>query len=212
MDPALFIDGAYLMKTWSSLQRGDRLDFTKMRQYLEARFCAEGETIGDAYYFNADSDPSTSKQNGFHNALSVPPPNGPGLRVKLYWLQRKKLFWPQSLGGGPVVHPQRKLQFELVQQKAVDVSLAFHLIRSHTQRGWTKLFLAAGDSDFHECVQHLVENENVDLYLIGTENTISGELKPYARAIIRLDEVAEEWSRPRPQQDESLFADPPALQ
>lgn len=209
MNPALFIDGAYLMKAWTSLQRGDRLDYTKMRHYLEREFCASGEPIGDAYYFNADPDVQTAKQNGFHNALSVPPPNGPGLRVKLYWLQRKKLYWPNSLGGGPVVHPARKVQFELVQQKAVDVSLAFHLIRSYTQRGWTRLFFAGGDGDFHECIQHLVENENVDLYLIGTENTISGELKPYARSIIRLEEVAAEWSRPKPQMDESFFADPP---
>jgi uncharacterized LabA/DUF88 family protein len=205
MNPALFIDGAYLMKTWSSLQRNDRLDYTKMRNDLEKRFCTPEEPIGDAYYFNADPDVQTAKQNGFHNALAVPPPNGPGLRVKLYWLQRKKLFWPNSMGGGPVIHPARKTQFELVQQKAVDVSLAFHLVRSFTQRGWSKLFFAAGDSDFHECIQHLVENENVDLYLIGTENTISGELKPYARQIIRLDEVADSWSRPRP--DEALFAE-----
>jgi uncharacterized LabA/DUF88 family protein len=189
---AWFIDGAYLFKVWQSLKRSDRLDYLKLRSYLEATF---GEGIEDAYYFNADPDPSNAKQSAFHSALSYRPPDGPGIRVKLYWLQKKPLFWPTSWGGGPVLHPETSRHFELVQQKAVDVGLAFHLMRSHSHRKWQKLYLAAGDSDFHEVVQHLVENENVDLVLIGSDQTISAELLPYARSIVKIREIADEIAR-----------------
>lgn len=185
---AWFIDGAYLYKVWQSLKRSDRLDYLKLRAYLESTF---DEGIEDAYYFNADPDVANAKTNAFHSALAYRPPDGPGIRVKLYWLQKKPLFWPTSWGGGPVRHPETQRHFELVQQKAVDVGLAFHLMRSHGQRKWKTLFLAAGDSDFHEVVQHLVENEGVQLILIGSEQTISGELLPYARAVVKVKEIAE---------------------
>ena len=188
MTSAWFIDGAYLFKVWQSLKRSDRLDYLKLRSYLESTF---GEGIEDAYYFNADADVVSAKQNAFHSALSYPPPDGPGIRVKLYWLQKKQLFWPTSWGGGPVLHPESGRHFELVQQKAVDVGLAFHLMRSHGKTGFRTLFLAAGDSDFHEVVQHLVENEGVQLILIGSEQTISGELLPYARAVIKVRDIAD---------------------
>lgn len=189
---AWFIDGAYLFKVWQSLKRSDRLDYLKLRSYLEETFDAR---IGDAYYFNADVDPGAAKATAFHHALAYPPPAGPGLRVKLYWLQKKPLFWPSSWGGGPVIHPSSSRHYELVQQKAVDVGLAFHLMRSHGVCKWTKLFLAAGDADFHEVVQHLVEHENVELVLIGSESTMSGELLPYSRAIVNVAQVAAQLAR-----------------
>jgi uncharacterized LabA/DUF88 family protein len=193
VNAAWFVDGAYLFKSWQSLRRGDKLDYLKLRQYLETEFDAR---IEDAYYFNADADPPSAGANAFHSALSYPPPDGPGLRVKLYWLHKKALQWPSSWGGGPVVHPETGRQLELIQQKAVDVGLAFHLMRSFARRKWQRLFFAAGDSDFHEAIQHLVEQEDVDVTLIGTENTISGELLPYARNVVKLADVAERIIRP----------------
>lgn len=156
------------------------------------------ERIDEAYYFDADPEPPTAKQNAFHNALAFPPPGGPGLRVKIYWLHKRSLFWPQGMGGGPVLHPQSGQQFELVQQKGVDVGLAFHLMRSYARRGWQKLFLCAGDGDFHEVVQYFVEGENIQVWLVGTMNSISEELRPYATGIIQLDQVADQIARPRP--------------
>ncbi|HYO93642.1 MAG TPA: NYN domain-containing protein [Polyangiaceae bacterium] len=189
---AWFIDGAYLFKVWQGLRRADRLDYLKLRTYLESTF---GDPIEDAYYFNADSDPPNTKMNAFHSALSYPPPAGPGIRVKLYWLQKRQLFWPSSWGGGPVIHPESGRAYELVQQKAVDVGLAFHLMRSYQHRKWRKLFLAAGDSDFHEAVQHLVENEDVEVILIGSDSSISGELMPYARSVVKVNEIADQLAR-----------------
>jgi hypothetical protein len=86
MSAGWFVDGAYAMKCWGSLQRVDRLDYVKVRHYLELKFLdtTTSEKIEDAYYFNADPEPPTAKQNAFHNALQFPPPSGPGLRVKMY--------------------------------------------------------------------------------------------------------------------------------
>jgi uncharacterized LabA/DUF88 family protein len=91
------------------------------------------------------------------------------------------------MGGGPVIHPRTGAQFELAIQKAVDVGLAFHMTRSFFKRRWAKLVLAAGDGVFQEPVQCLVESDNVDLYLVGTMNTISQDLRPYARRVFELD-------------------------
>ena len=37
-----------------------------------------------------------------YNALAFPPPNGPGLRVKLYPSEKRRLSWPMGMGGGTV--------------------------------------------------------------------------------------------------------------
>ena len=57
--------------------------------------------------------------------------------------------------------------------------------------------MAAGDGDFHEVVQHLVEQENFSLFLVGSLASISEELRPYATGFIELKDVAEDVSRPR---------------
>lgn len=200
MSAGWFVDGAYLMKCWNGLRITEALDYAKLRSYLESTYCDQqaGERIEEAYYFNADPEPPTAKQNAFHNALAYPPPSGPGLRVKIYWLSRKALSWPSAMGGGPVVHPTSGQQYEFVQQKGVDVGLAFHLMRSYARRGWKKLFLAAGDGDFHEVIQYFVEAENIPVWLIGTMGTISEELRPYATGIIQLDQIAGQVGRQRP--------------
>ena len=189
---AWFVDGSYLFKVWQSLNRGDRLDYLLLRKHLESEFDVQ---IADSYFFNADPDPPTAKTNAFHTALAYPPPRGPGLRVKLYWLQKRALNWPMAWGGGPVVHPKTGKQFELIQQKAVDVSLAFHLMRSYGHRQWRTLLLAAGDGDFHEVIQHLVEHLDVAVILIGRTNSMSRELLPYTQAIVEMDKIANSVAR-----------------
>jgi len=67
---AWFIDGSYIFKVWQNFHRADKLDYMKLRKYLESTFQVR---IDDAYYFNADPDPPTSKTNAFHSALSYPP-------------------------------------------------------------------------------------------------------------------------------------------
>jgi hypothetical protein len=176
LSTAWFVDGGYANKAWASAAGYSRMDYTLLRSEIEKH---AGEVIGDAYYFNCDNDPPSAGQDGFHRFLKSAPPRGPGLRVKLYWLQSKQLFWPNSMGREPVIHPTTGENYIQKTQKAVDVSLAFHLMRSFSKIGWRKLYLVAGDGDFHEVVQHLVENENVHLTIIGTSDSISSELAPY---------------------------------
>jgi len=201
MPAALFVDAGYINKLWMALNRTDYLDYLKLREHLEATYCnpAAGDRILEAYYFTAKLDPGNDRMDAYLNALSYPPPVGPGFRVKVEWCVKEPLFWPKSLGGAPVLHPSTGEQYELIRQKAVDVSLAFHLILSHTTRQWTKLFLATGDGDFKTPIQYLVEYKGVELVLIGNLQTISEQIRPYACEIIRLDEVAEQFARPRPQ-------------
>ena len=100
------------------------------------------------------------------------------------------------MGGVPVVHPSTGQPYKQAIQKAADVGLAFHLMRSLAKRNWQTLLFFAGDADFHEAIQHLVEHEDVNLVLIGTLHTISQELRPYARNIVELDKSAADVSRP----------------
>lgn len=54
------------------------------------------------------------------------------------------------------------------------------------------------DGDFHEVVQYLVEHLDVAVILIGTTNSMSRELLPYAQAIEDLDRIADAVARPAP--------------
>ena len=191
MGTAWFVDGGYANKAWKSVAGEDRLDYSRFREEIEKD---AGEKIGDAYYFNCDNDPPSAGQNAFHRYLRSAPPRGPGLRVKLYWLQSKQLYWPHVMGGGPVLHPDTGEPYIQKTQKAVDVGLAFHLMRSFSKVGWKKLYLVAGDGDFHEVIQHLVENENVTVIVVGTADSLSGELAPYVD-LVEFDGIIDDVKR-----------------
>ena len=192
MVAAWFVDGGYALSAWNAVSNGARMDYGLLRAQIEAD---AGEEIGDAYYFNCDSDPPNHAQTGFHTFLQSPPPRGAGMRVKLYWLQTKYHEWPPHMGGGPILHPVSGEQYITRTQKAVDVGLAFHLMRSFSKVGWDKLYLIAGDGDFHEVVQHLVENEGVRVTVIGTPKSISGEIAAFVR-IVDFGSIRDEIMRP----------------
>lgn len=179
MSIGLFVDGEFVRRTY----RG-QIDYLKLRQAVESELA---DTIDEAYYFNADDDPPRSQS--LYAFLKFPPPRGPGFRVKIYWLSRKALHWPHNLGGKPVLHPDdESIQYEVVQQKGVDVGLAFHMMRSFHQRRWTKLALCAGDGDFSEPVQTLVEMDGVEAYLFGSAIRTSKVLGQYAKRVFDIDE------------------------
>ena len=75
MSAAWFVDGEYLNRIWQNLSRkeNDKLDYLKLRQFLEANYCdpTAKERIEDAYYFSADPDPPSARLNAFHKALPV---------------------------------------------------------------------------------------------------------------------------------------------
>ena len=180
MSVAWFVDGDYARKTMTSVEPGARLDYLKLRREVEDD---AKEPVSEAYYFNCNNNPPSAEQDAFHRWLKSPPPRGPGLRVKLYWLQTKELHWPKHMGGQAVLHPETGEPFRQTTQKGVDVGLGFHLMRSFSKVGWKRLYLVAGDGDFHEVVQHLVEDEGVKLTILGSLDTVSGELAPYGEII-----------------------------
>ncbi len=63
--------------------------------------------------------------------------------------------------------------------------------------------LEAGDGDFHEVVQNLVENDDVTLALIGSNQSMSSELRPYARKgvwdILELSDEIKRAEAPAPE-------------
>ncbi|MDD5014663.1 MAG: NYN domain-containing protein [Atribacterota bacterium] len=179
MSIGMFIDGAYVYKSIGD----QKINYLQLREYIEREL---SDIVDVSYFFNADDNPPQEEK--LHYALTLTPPDGPGFRTKIGWLSRKPLFWPKQYGGIAVMHPTiPDLQYQLVSQKSVDVSLIFHMIRSYSKRKWNKLVLAGGDGDFKEPIQNLVEVENVDLYIIGTNKSISSELRPYSKKIFFLD-------------------------
>ena len=197
---ALFIDGGAASKFWQSLHRNDNLDFAKLRNILEKYVLdpATGDSIIEAYYFNGRRDDMNAKQTGFYTALSSPPPNGAGLRVKLYDLKENALVWPKSNGSEPVLHPVTREPYVHTVQHAVDVGIVFYMMRSFNNCRWKTLFLQAGDGDIAEPVQHLVENENVKLVLISMSGMTSGKLSSYAREFVDVAQCADYFARPKP--------------
>ena len=185
--PAWFVDGQYSWNCFRSVQPSGRIDYAAMRARIEQH---AGARIDEAYYFNADWDADTGRQDSFYTAISQPPPRGAGLRPKRYWVSRRALNWPRDMGGGPVLHPETGEQYQLTIQKAVDVGLAFHLMRSHARRGWDRLYLVAGDADFAEVITYLVESEGVELVLVGTAHSLSSELLPLAREVLYFEDLA----------------------
>ena len=119
------------------------------------------------------------------------------MRVKLYWLQTTYHESPRHMGGGAIVHPVSGEQYISKMQKAVDVGLAFHLMRSFSKVGWDKLYLLAGDGDFHEVVQHHVENEGTDVTVIGAPGSIRGAIAPFVR-VVNFAEIRDDIIRAAP--------------
>ncbi len=80
MSAAWFVDGAYAMKCWGSLKRTDKLDYMKLRQFIERKFLDRtvNEKIENAYYFNADPELPTAKQNAFSQRASISSTGGSG--------------------------------------------------------------------------------------------------------------------------------------
>ena len=168
---ALFIDASYVYKEF--VQRHGRLDYPRLRTRLARQL---GGEIVDSQFFNAVSSPAVAQ---LHAAL-----RSQDFTVHEGWLQSRPLRWPD---GTEVIHPVTNEAYQLTVQKSVDVTLAYHLIRSHVEKNWSSLLLVAGDADFETPVAALVDEEGVELHLVGIEGTISRRLQRYAAEIHLLD-------------------------
>jgi hypothetical protein len=185
---ALFIDAAYAINSF----RNDRIDNLRM-DYLKLRYFLDEELgchMDEGYFFNACPD---SKCDKLHHYLeSTATPDSPAIRVQNYPnLQKRMLFWPDHLGGGPVMHPTiPDTQYCQTIQKQVDVGLVWTLGQSFNRRKWKNLVLLAGDVDFAEPITQLVNIFGVNLYLVGTQDSISPKITAQARKLFNSDDPA----------------------
>jgi uncharacterized LabA/DUF88 family protein len=162
---ALFIDGSYLWRCWQEVGTGN-IDFLKLRRALEIRLSDE---VVERYYFDAILG------NGNSRAQQLAAIARAGFRVKARYRVAEETT--RAIGGETV---------RVLRQKGVDVGLALSIERSHARNNWDRLILAAGDADFSELVQDLVERRAVELTLVGLHDHISADLLPYARRTITL--------------------------
>lgn len=192
MAVGLFIDGGYAFRMVNHLSTLARLDYLKLRRTVEA---ISFDRIDDAHYFDSVDEESIITKAGFHHFLGKSvDENGAGIEVHLYGLKTRYLKWPRRMGVMKemrVLHPVSGLPFVLKTQRAVDVSLGFHLISSFINSSWDKLYLVAGDSDYVEVIEHLVNVEQVEVTIIGSQDSISPDLQQYAKRTMTVEEY---WS------------------
>lgn len=92
--------------------------------------------------------------------------------------------------GRLIYDPTTKKPMERFVQKGVDVDLALRIDRSYRAEGWNHLVLVAGDGDFAELVGDLVEREGVRLTVVGSRQSITSALMPYAGRIVEVSSLA----------------------
>lgn len=175
----LFIDGANLNIAWRGITQA-KLDFVALLKQVETH-C--GDTISEAYYFDATENGGTTP---YHIAMQAC-----GIRVKLYRYAYEDCFDANherivDRNGQPV---KRRIQ------KGVDVGLVTYMLESYRHKRWSHLVLAAADADFAEPVQRLVEMDGVTLTLLGIPERVSHALRPYASGAIDLREACDRIKR-----------------
>lgn len=167
----LFVDGAYLDIAWRKIS-SQRLDFARLRNMIE-QHC--DDRILEAYYF--DSDPERRRDSVYRMLQQH------GFRVKLYPSTYEDIID----NNGAVVRDSRTGEpLRRLRQKGVDVGLALQMLQSHARCAWSRLVLIAGDADFTEPVQRLVEQHNVRVTLIGLPEKTSSLLRSYTESRIDL--------------------------
>lgn len=93
--------------------------------------------------------------------------------------------------------PRRESPREFsVKRASISASPCELIARRYRSDGWNHLVLFAGDGDFVELVQELVEHRNVSLTLVGDDRSTSLELRSYATRMIVLAELATELAMP----------------
>ena len=164
---AAFIDGSYPCACWSATTSAS-VDAAAVRAALVA-VC--GGSLEVAYYFDARYADGSGRE-ALRCAMARQ-----DFRVKANY----RIVWEwvrDELGN--VVRDRSGRIVTRACQKGVDVGLALTLDRSQRAVGWTRLALVAGDGDFAEIVQELVEGRGVELILIGCGRSTSLDLLPYA--------------------------------
>lgn len=180
------IDGSYIYKAGKSFQRKNAgyakkgIDYKRLKSRIREEF---GLTRLDGWYFNSTPDPATDAQNAFHSWLKTTEPAGPGIRVKLYDLKRKKIQCDSC-----------KQEFSIQVQKGVDVGIATTALRLFGR--YDAIILSAGDGDFEDFIRYIVEDQGKELFIAGFDGSISPDLQQFSSGNylmdIHYDEICDE--------------------
>jgi uncharacterized LabA/DUF88 family protein len=175
MSAALFVDGSFLRKAWREVGGHSLLRYDALRSVVEREAC---DTIAVAYWFDAQF-PETPANDKHRAALLRA-----GFRPRTHYRVVTEIV--RDRVGRPIEDPLTKTPLTTYRQKGVDVALARTIERSHHADKWTHLVLAAGDADFAELVEDLVERDGVRATLLGPPKSISLAFRPFANRIIDL--------------------------
>ncbi len=99
--------------------------------------------------------------------------------------------------GRAVINPRSGTHASRLRQKGVDVGRALQLLQSHKRRHWRNLLLIAGDADFEQVVQQLVERQSVKLTPLGSPESTAAALASYAEQQLNLSCYLPTLARPR---------------
>ena len=171
-----FVDGSYLRKAWQHTSPKAALRFDALRPLVEHE-CSD--TITVAYWFDArlpDGSPHDRQQAALLRA---------GFRANTHY--RVAIEPIHDRFGRPVEDPVSKQPLTTLRQKGVDIGLARAIERSYHADGWNHLVLSAGDGDFAELVEDLVEREQVTVTILGTDRTVSLSLRPFIDRLLSLE-------------------------
>lgn len=182
----LFVDGSFLRKAWREVGSHAMLGYDAFRALIEREL---GDVIGVAYWFDAQL-PDTPASDKHRAALLRA-----GFRARTHYRVVTEIV--RDRAGRPIEDPLTKAPLTMYRQKGVDVALARAIERSHHADQWNHLVLVAGDADFAELVEDLVERDAVRATLVGNSKSISLAFRPFADRIIDLHHHVHELAQLR---------------
>lgn len=171
----LFVDGSFLRKAWQEVGGHSMLSYDAFRALIERE---TADTVSVAYWFDAQL-PDAPLHDKHRAALLRA-----GFRTRMHYRVVSEIV--RDGAGRPIENPQTKAPLTVYRQKGVDVGLARTIERSRHADRWDHLVLAAGDADFAELVEDLVERDGVRATLVGNIKSISLAFRPLANRIIDL--------------------------
>ncbi len=172
------IDGSYLYKAMREYQDNHSqftnlgVDYTKLKSEIKRIFAVDRI---DCFYFNSTPDPATDAQNQFHTWLKSAEPNGPNIRVKLYGLKEKTMRCKSC---------KNIIKYKV--QKGVDVGIATTALKIYEK--YNAIVLSAGDGDFEDFIEFLVEDKDLKLFIVGFNGSISPDIQQYSSSVYLIDE------------------------
>lgn len=193
------IDAGYLRKAAQKAHYGTYLDYAKLRKKTE-----EQGPIWRAYYLDSVFPETREAKAGFHNWLSLAPPEGPKIITKLYEIKTQnvwQLYCSECAQKVNVACPASgEHHLVLQQQKGVDVGLATLALR-HMDK-FDSLVLSSGDGDLLDMIE-VISEAGKGIELLVYNYGVSADLQARADLVHWIDNYGDEVLRDEPDNSDS---------